>query len=110
MSGRELLIEVRCLFPAIKVIAMSGSFCGSEVPSSVLADAFYPKGGGVKALVQILRALPQRSSRAFEHLRKERLSRIDEMEATLSDQSAIDVQNIENAQAVVRPINRYALR
>ena len=102
MSGRELLIEVRCLFPAIKVIAMSGSFCGSEVPSSVLADAFYPKGG--------VKALPQRSSRAFEHLRKERLSRIDEMEATLSDQSAIDVQNIENAQAVVRPINRYALR
>ena len=88
MSGRQLLIEVRCLFPAIKVIAMSGSFCGSEVSSSVLADAFYPKGGGIKALLQILRVLPQRSRRAFEHLRKERLSRFDEMEATLSDHCA----------------------
>ena len=32
MSGFELLINVRRLFPAIKVIAMSGSFTSREVP------------------------------------------------------------------------------
>jgi CheY-like chemotaxis protein len=59
MSGRELLNNVRLLFPAIKVIATSGSFCGNEVPSGILADAFYAKGSSVSALLQILRELPQ---------------------------------------------------
>jgi len=45
ISGFELLSNVRRLFPAIKVIAMSGSFSGNAVPPGVLADAFYPKGG-----------------------------------------------------------------
>jgi CheY-like chemotaxis protein len=67
MSGFELLMTVRDLFPAIKVIASSGSFGGLEVPSGVLADAFHPKGGGVNTLLQILRALPQ-THRQREHL------------------------------------------
>jgi CheY-like chemotaxis protein len=66
MSGFELLSTVRRLFPAIKVIAVSGSFSGSEVPPGVLADAFYPKGGSVSALLQILRALPRMNDRLVE--------------------------------------------
>lgn len=58
MSGRELLNNVRRLFPAIRVIATSGSYRGKEVPASIRADAFYPKGSSVSALLQILRELP----------------------------------------------------
>ena len=67
MSGFELLTEVRSLFPAIKVIAMSGAFCGSEIPPGVLADAFYQKGGSVSTLLKILRALPRMKCRSLEH-------------------------------------------
>jgi CheY-like chemotaxis protein len=58
MSGFELLPVVRRRFPAIMVIAMSGAFFGNEVPSGVSADAFYQKGSGVSALLQILRTPP----------------------------------------------------
>ncbi len=44
MSGFELLSVVRRRFPAIRVIAMSGSFSGEGVPPGVAADAFYEKG------------------------------------------------------------------
>ena len=102
MSGRHLLIEVRCLFPAIKVIAMSGSFCGSEVPSSVLADAFYPKGGGIRRCCRSLGRCPKGAVVR---------SNISEKSASLDStkwkqlyqiiaQSADDVKNIENAPAV----------
>jgi CheY-like chemotaxis protein len=67
MSGFELLTEVRSSFPAIKVIAMSGAFCGSEIPPGVLADAFYQKGSSVSTLLQILRALPQMKCRSHQH-------------------------------------------
>jgi CheY-like chemotaxis protein len=66
MSGFELLINVRRLFPAIKVIAMSGSFSSKEVPPGVLADAFYPKGGSVSALLQTFRVLPRNNDRVLE--------------------------------------------
>jgi CheY-like chemotaxis protein len=66
MSGRELLTHVRRLFPAINVIAMSGSFSGNEVPTGVLADAFYPKGGSLGTLLQICRALPRLPDRILE--------------------------------------------
>ena len=59
MSGSELLNNVRRFFPAIKVIATSGSYGGEEIPAGILADAFYPKGSNVSALLQILRELPQ---------------------------------------------------
>jgi CheY-like chemotaxis protein len=66
MSGFELLINVRRLFPTIKVIAMSGSFSGSEVPQGVLADAFYPKGGSVSTLLQAFRSLSSMKHRIVE--------------------------------------------
>ena len=66
MSGFELLVNVRRLFPTIKVIAMSGSFSGSEVPQGVLADAFYPKGGSVSTLLQAFRALSCMKNRIVE--------------------------------------------
>lgn len=44
MSGFELLSVVRRRFPGIRVIACSGAYDGPEVPSGVLADAFYSKG------------------------------------------------------------------
>jgi CheY-like chemotaxis protein len=67
MSGFELLIIVRQSFPAIQVIATSGSFSSNEVPDGVLADAFFPKGSSVSALLQILRRLKRRfpSTSAF---------------------------------------------
>lgn len=58
MSGFELLSVVGRRFPAVHKIAMSGAYLGTEVPSGVSADAFYQKGSGVEALLQILGALP----------------------------------------------------
>ncbi len=45
MNGFEFLSVVRQRFPAIRVIVISGEFSGLSVPESVLADAFFPKGG-----------------------------------------------------------------
>ena len=53
MNGYELLTILRRIYPAIRLIAMSGSCSGYEIPPGVLADAFYPKGCG-----------------SFEHLRE----------------------------------------
>jgi CheY-like chemotaxis protein len=57
MSGFEFLSVVRRRLPAIRVIAMSGAFCGDEVPSGVAADAFFSKGSGVRCLLKIVEAL-----------------------------------------------------
>jgi CheY-like chemotaxis protein len=45
MNGFEFLSVVRHRFPAIPVVVISGEFSGVSVPESVLADAFFPKGG-----------------------------------------------------------------
>lgn len=45
MNGFEFLSVVRRRFPSIPVIVISGEFTGFTVPESVLADAFFPKGG-----------------------------------------------------------------
>ena len=45
MNGFEFLSVVRRRFPTIPVIVISGEFSGISVPESVLADAFFPKGG-----------------------------------------------------------------
>jgi len=58
MCGFELLRVVRRRFPSIQVIAMSGAFSGSEVPSGVAADAFYQKGSSIGALLRIIETLP----------------------------------------------------
>jgi CheY-like chemotaxis protein len=69
MSGFELLSVVRRRFPAIRVIAMSGSFSGDGVPPGVAADAFYEKGTGVGSLLQMVESMAQ-SERppSFQHL------------------------------------------
>jgi CheY-like chemotaxis protein len=59
MSGFELLAVVRRRFPAIRAIAMSGSFSGDEVPSGVAADAYYQKGSSILALMRIMDSLPR---------------------------------------------------
>jgi CheY-like chemotaxis protein len=58
MSGYELLRVVRRRFPTIHVIAMSGAFSGNEVPTGVVADAFYQKGSSMGALLRIIESLP----------------------------------------------------
>ena len=62
MSGFELLRVVRREFPSIRVIAMSGAFSGDEVPSGVVADAFFQKGRGIGELLRIIKSLPCRSN------------------------------------------------
>jgi CheY-like chemotaxis protein len=59
MSGFELLSVVRRRFPAIRTIAMSGSFSGTEAPSGVAADGFYQKGSSIAALLRIIETLPK---------------------------------------------------
>lgn len=58
MSGFELLSVVRRRFPSVRVIAMSGAFCGDQIPCGVIADAFYAKGSGVAALLKVIESLP----------------------------------------------------
>jgi CheY-like chemotaxis protein len=60
MSGFELLAVVWRRYPTIHKVAMSGAFCGNEVPSGVAADAFYQKGSSIGALLMILESLPQK--------------------------------------------------
>lgn len=45
MDGFEFLSVVRRRFPVIPVIVISGEFSGEAMPGSVLADAFFHKGG-----------------------------------------------------------------
>jgi CheY-like chemotaxis protein len=59
MSGFELLSVIRRRFPAIRTIAMSGSFSGNEAPSGVAADGFYQKGSSITALLRLMETLPQ---------------------------------------------------
>jgi CheY-like chemotaxis protein len=44
MSGFELLSVVRRRFPRVSVVATSGAYTSTLVPTGVLADAFYAKG------------------------------------------------------------------
>jgi CheY-like chemotaxis protein len=44
MSGFEFLSIVRRRFSSVKVVAMSGAFAESSIPTGLCADAFYPKG------------------------------------------------------------------
>jgi CheY-like chemotaxis protein len=65
MNGFEFLSVVRGRFPDIPVIAISGEFSGLSVPESVLADAFFPKGGYnaselFEKVIELLHELPTR--------------------------------------------------
>jgi CheY-like chemotaxis protein len=59
MSGFEFLSVVRRRFPAIAVIAMSGSFSGEGIPPGVAADAFYEKGSNPGLLVRLVAAVSE---------------------------------------------------
>jgi len=61
MSGFELLSVIRRRFPGIPVIAMSGAFSGTEVPSGVPADGFFRKGSGIDVLLKTLTAVSKRA-------------------------------------------------
>jgi len=67
MSGFELLPVVRHRYPTIQVIAMSGSFSGEEVPSGVIADAFYQKGCSIRSLLKIIDSLGHQKLRPCIH-------------------------------------------
>jgi len=58
MSGYELLSVVRRRFPAIRVIAMSASYSGPEIPAGVAADGFYQKGSDLEDLLSLLNPTP----------------------------------------------------
>ena len=65
MNGFEFLSVVRRRFPTIPVIVISGEFSGVSVPASVLADAFFPKGGYnarqlFEKIIDLLHELPTR--------------------------------------------------
>jgi CheY-like chemotaxis protein len=65
MNGFEFLSVVRRRFPIIPVIVISGEFSGLSVPESVLADAFFPKGGYkptelFERIIDLLHELPTR--------------------------------------------------
>lgn len=65
MNGFEFLSVVRRRFPIIPVIVISGEFSGVSVPESVLADAFFPKGGYnakqlFEKIIDLLQELPTR--------------------------------------------------
>jgi len=62
MSGFELLAVVRCRFPQIHVIAMSGAFSGIGIPPGVTADAFYEKGSNPRLLLKIVESMRQANS------------------------------------------------
>ena len=69
MSGFELLSVVRCKYPGIGVVAMSGSYGGEDVPRGVAADGFYAKGStSVKKLLELVSGLLTDSS--YTHSRK----------------------------------------
>jgi CheY-like chemotaxis protein len=65
MNGFEFLSVVRRRFPAIPVIVISSEFTGLSVPESVLADAFFSKGGFrpeelFEKVIDLLHELPTR--------------------------------------------------
>lgn len=73
MSGFELLSVVRRRFPQIVVIAMSGAYTYTEdVPSGVLADAFYTKGtrSAVPLLQMVQDLLLTSARRVPDHVRQ----------------------------------------
>lgn len=66
MSGFEFLSVVRRRFPAIRVIAMSGTLSGGVVPPGVVADAFYEKGTKLNYLLQIMQDMTHMEQRFLQ--------------------------------------------
>ena len=67
MSGFELLSVIRRRFPAIRVIAMSGSYSGRDVPTGVAADAFYEKATDIRSLLAIIAEVQKNRRTSSKH-------------------------------------------
>lgn len=91
MSGFELLSVIRRRFPAIRTIAMSGSFSGNEAPSGVAADAYYQKGSSITALMRIMEALPQVERKAHPPTSPDELIWIHHNSHDLSPDASITI-------------------
>lgn len=68
MSGEELIQQVRRRFPTVKVIAMSGSYRGVEVPHGVAAHFFYEKGTDRRKLLRLLKTCTESASPGLSKL------------------------------------------
>lgn len=71
MSGFEFLSVVRRRFPAIYVIATSGSYTGNQVPREIAADAFYEKSAGLGILFKLMSAASQSLHGEFAAARRQ---------------------------------------
>lgn len=67
MSGFELLAVIRRRFPTIRVVAMSGSYSGRDVPAGVAADAFYEKATNIRSLLAIIGNIQKAVPMAMRH-------------------------------------------
>lgn len=45
MTGLDLMAAVRNRFPNVRVVAMSGTYAGNEIPQDLGADSFFLKNG-----------------------------------------------------------------
>jgi len=72
MSGFELLSVVRCRFPEIAVMAMSGAYDGRDLPFGVIADVFYSKGQNDPGVLQetVAALIRNSGSHAIDHQRE----------------------------------------
>ncbi|MGA9669315.1 MAG: response regulator [Terracidiphilus sp.] len=75
MSGFELLPVVKSRFPTMLTIAMSGAFYGDEMPSGVVADAFYQKGSNISSLLMILNSLRRAAPPSAQFRERFRIAR-----------------------------------
>jgi CheY-like chemotaxis protein len=62
MSGFELLSVVRRRFPQVLTLAMSGAYPDGELPTGVIADAFFAKGRSPKNLLRVVEQLMDTAS------------------------------------------------
>jgi DNA-binding NtrC family response regulator len=105
MSGFELLAKVRRQFPATHTIAMSGAFCGNEVPSGVAADAFYQKGSSLGSLLMMIENLPgHEQGRARPPTDVTLLAAAQDGHHNLSD-ACTSVRRLENPGATSQTVN-----
>jgi CheY-like chemotaxis protein len=69
MSGFELLSVVRHRFPSIQTIAMSATVYAEDVPTGVVADAFFQKGSQLPSLLKVIEDLPSRKRESSRSIR-----------------------------------------
>jgi hypothetical protein len=93
MSGFELLSVVRRRFPEILVVASSGAYDASEIPSGVIADAFYAKGQENSS--ELLELLPDCSAQAAQTIKEKMLlcGFLEMVEIIMANHSSSPVPN-----------------